>query len=166
MESVLHFLEAAETEADLAEIREELYGAGYASKMRRYTPPRSVKSIPYAYKTSGGYRVLCGKNNLQNDALTFKTAGKTDIWFHVKGLTGAHVILFAEGEEPSEKDYTEAAEIAAYHSSATADTVAVDYTQIKNIKKPPASKPGFVTYKTNFTAYVHKPKSLAHLCKG
>lgn len=163
MESVLHFLEAAETEADLAEIREELYGAGYASRMRRYTPQKMPKPQPYRYKTSGGYRVLCGRNNLQNDLLTFKTAGKTDVWFHVKGITGAHVILFTEGEEPSEQDYTEAAEIAAYHSSATADTVAVDYTQVKNVKKPPASKPGFVTYKTNYTAYVHKPDSVAHL---
>lgn len=163
--TVLHFLEAAETEADLAEIREELCGAGYASKMRRGVSQKPVKPVPFRYRTSGGYRVLCGKNNLQNDMLTFKVAQKSDLWFHVKGITGAHVILFTEGEEPSEKDYTEAAEIAAYHSSATADTVAVDYTEVKNVKKPPASRPGFVTYKTNFTAYVHKPKDLSHLRK-
>ncbi|MBP3436863.1 MAG: NFACT family protein [Clostridia bacterium] len=163
METVLHFLQAAETEADLSDIRDELYHAGYGSKMRRYTPQKNVKVRPLQYKTSGGYTVLCGRNNLQNDILTFKTAKKTDIWFHVKGLTGAHVILVCGEEEPNEQDYTEAAEIAAYHSCATTDLVAVDYTRVKNVKKPPAAKPGFVTYKTNYTAYVHKRESLAHL---
>ena len=81
-----------------------------------------------------------------------------DLWFHVKDIPGSHVILVCDGEEPSEQDYTEAAGIAAYYSKASADLVAVDYTRVKNIKKPAGSKPGFVTYKTNYTAFV-KPIS-------
>ena len=101
--------------------------------------------------------MLIGRNNIQNEYLTFKTADKRDVWFHTKDIPGSHVIMVTGGEEPSERDYTEAAEAAAYYSKATADLVAVDYTEVKNVKKPPASKPGFVTYKTNYTAFV-KPK--------
>ena len=101
--------------------------------------------------------MLIGRNNIQNDHITFKMADKHDVWFHTKDIPGSHVIMVTGGEEPSERDYTEAAEAAAYYSKATADLVAVDYTEVKNIKKPPASKPGFVTYKTNYTAFV-KPK--------
>ena len=107
------------------------------------------------YKTSGGYPLLVGRNNLQNDELTFRIAEKDDIWFHVKDIPGSHVILVTNGEEPSEKDYTEAAEIAAHFSKAKGESVAVDYTRVKNIKKPSGSKPGFVTYKTNYTAFVN-----------
>ena len=98
--------------------------------------------------------MLCGRNNLQNELLTFKIAEKGDLWFHAKDVPGSHVILVCGGDEPPEADYTEAAEIAALYSAATADLVAVDYTRIKNVKKPPASKPGYVTYKTNYTAFV------------
>lgn len=154
IESVSVFLSRAETEADLAEIRDELYRSGYAAKMKKYTPQKQVKARPMEFVTSGGYRVLCGRNNLQNELLTFREASKGDLWFHAKGIPGSHVILLCDGEEPSEKDYTEAAAIAARYSSATADLVAVDYTRVKNVKKPPAAKPGFVTYKTNYTAFV------------
>ncbi len=155
IESVAVFLARAETEVDLAEIRDELYRSGYASRMKKYTPQKQVKMRPLEFTTSGGYKVLCGRNNLQNDLLTFRMASKGDLWFHVKGFPGSHVILLCDGEEPDEKDYTEAAEIAAKHSSANGGLVAVDYTRVKNVKKPPASKPGYVTYKTNYTAYVH-----------
>jgi len=158
IESVSAFLSRAETETDLAEIRDELYRSGYASRMKKYTPQKQLKARPLEFVTSGGYRVLCGRNNLQNELLTFRVAAKGDLWFHAKGVPGSHVILLCDGEEPSEADYTEAAEIAAKYSSATADLVAVDYTRVKNVKKPPAAKPGYVTYKTNFTAFVH-PKN-------
>ena len=88
--------------------------------------------------------------------MTFKTASKSDIWFHTKDIPGSHVIMVTGGEEPSERDYTEAASVAAYYSSATGDLVAVDYTAVKNIKKPPGAKPGFVIYKTNYTAFVRR----------
>ena len=148
------FLERAECEQDLVEIRDELYRVGYSAKMKGYKPPKQIRSTPHKFVTSGGYTVLVGRNNLQNDNLTFKTASKGDLWFHTKDIPGSHVIMLCDGEEPSEKDYTEAASVAARYSKATGDLVAVDYTRVKNIKKPGGSKPGFVTYKTNFTAFV------------
>ncbi len=157
LESVRSFLDRAESEQDLIDIRDELYRSGYASKMRGYKPQKNIKLRPMQYKTSGGYPLLVGRNNLQNDELTFRIAEKEDIWFHVKDIPGSHVIMVTAGEEPDERDYTEAAELAAYYSKATGDLVAVDYTKVKNIKKPQGAKPGYVIYKTNFTAYV-RPK--------
>ncbi len=154
IESVRAFLERAESEEDLNEIRSELYSAGYASKMKNYTPQKQMRSRPMEFKSESGYRILCGRNNLQNELLTFKVASKGDLWFHAKGVAGSHVILVCDGEEPSEKDYTQAAEIAAYYSKAGAAPVAVDYTRVKNIKKPSGARPGYVIYKTNYTAYV------------
>ena len=91
---------------------------------------------------------------MQNEHLTFKVAEKSDLWFHVKDHPGSHVIMVTGGEEPSERDYTEAAGIAAYYSQAKGDLVAVDYTRVKNVKKVQGAKPGFVIYKTNYTAFV------------
>ena len=158
LDGVESFLERAECEEDLAEIRDEIYRSGYASRMKGYRPQKQIKARPMRFITSGGYTVLVGRNNIQNDQLTFRLAEKDDIWFHTKDIPGSHVIMQAAGEEPSERDYTEAAAIAAYYSKATSDRVAVDYTRVKNIKKPQGSKPGFVIYKTNYTAYV-KPMS-------
>ena len=154
LESVRAFLERAESEQDLVDIRDELYRSGYAAKLRGYKPQKNVKLRPMQYKTSGGYPLLVGRNNLQNDELTFRLAEKDDIWFHVKDIPGSHVIMVTDGEEPSETDYTEAAALAAYYSKATGDLVAVDYSKVKNIKKPQGAKPGFVIYKTNYTAFV------------
>ena len=158
LESVKTFLAKAETEEDLVEIRDELYKSGYAAKMKGYKPPKQIKLRPMRFTTSGGYELLVGRNNVQNDQLTFKIAQKHDIWFHTKDIPGSHVIMVTNGEEPSERDYTEAAGVAAYYSKATQDLVAVDYTAVKNIKKPQGAKPGFVIYKTNYTAFV-KPTS-------
>jgi len=154
LKTVSAFLEKAECEDDLSEIREELYSSGYASRLKGFRPDKKRKMRYSEYKTSGGYTVLVGKNNTQNDYLTHRVASKSDIWFHVKGQPGSHVILVTGGTEPSSEDYTEAAEIAIYFSKAGAASVAVDYTEVKNIKKPQGAKPGFVTYKTNYTAYV------------
>ena len=154
LESVRQFLSSAETEQDVVEIRDELYRSGYASRLRGYVPPKKLTSTPHKFVTSGGYELLVGRNNIQNDNLTFKVAKKGDLWFHTKDIPGSHVIMLCDGEEPSEQDYTEAAQIAAKYSKATSDLVAVDYTRVKNIKKPGGSKPGFVIYKTNYTAFV------------
>ena len=154
LDSVREFLSKAECEQEVLEIREELYRSGYASKLRGYTPPKKIVSAPHRFRTSGGYELLVGRNNLQNDNLTLKTASKGDLWFHTKDIPGSHVIMLCDGEEPSEVDYTEAASVAARYSKATSDIVAVDYTRVKNIKKPGGSKPGFVIYKTNYTAFV------------
>ena len=157
IESVRVFLENSECEQDLADIRDELFKSGYASRMKGYNPPKTSRSRPISLVTSGGFKLLVGKNNLQNDRLTLKDADKNDIWFHAKDYPGSHVILVTDGRDPSEKDYTEAAEIAAGYSKAGTDIVAVDYTRVRNIKKPTGARPGFVIYKTNYTAYV-KPK--------
>lgn len=156
LESVRDFLSRAETEEDLAEIRDELYRSGYASRMKGYKPPKQIKARPMRFTTTDGRTLLVGRNNIQNDHLTFKMAAKDDLWFHVKDIPGSHVILVTDGEEPTDRDYTEAASCAAFYSKATGDLVAVDYTRVKNIKKPQGSKPGFVTYKTNYTAYVRR----------
>lgn len=154
LESVADFLLRATCEQDMIDIRDELYRSGYASRMKGYAPSKVSKSKPIEYTTSGGYRLLVGKNNTQNDYLTFKVASKGDLWFHVKDMPGSHCILLCDGEEPSELDYTEAASVAAYHSKATGAPVAVDYTRVKNIRKPTGAKPGYVIYKTNYTAFV------------
>ena len=165
LDGVEGFIQRAECEEDLAEIREELYSSGYASRMKSYMPKKSVKASPLRFTTSGGYTLLVGRNNIQNDRLTFKMAERWDIWFHVKDIPGSHVLMQTRGEEPSAEDYTEAAAIAAYYSKATGDLVAVDYTEVKNIKKPQGSKPGFVIYKTNYTAFV-RPMSGEELAKN
>ncbi len=155
IESVEVFFRNAERESDLLEIREELRISGYGKKFKSQASQKNKKAELTEYKTSGGYRLLCGRNNMQNDYLTFKLAGKSDLWFHAKGMAGSHVILICNGEEPSERDYTEAAACAAYYSSADRNTmVEVDYTRVKNIKKPPQAKPGYVIYHTNYSAYV------------
>lgn len=161
---VRSFLDRAETEQDLTDLREELYRSGYASRMKNYTPQRQAKpSKPTEAVTPAGYRLLIGRNNLQNEHLTFKVAKKDDLWFHAKGVPGSHVILLCDGEEPPAEDYTFAAELAAGASQAAkGESVPVDYTRVRNIRKPPAARPGYVTYKTNYTAYV-TPKKLRDL---
>jgi predicted ribosome quality control (RQC) complex YloA/Tae2 family protein len=154
LESVEESLSRADTEAGLAEIRAELHASGYASKMKAYKSIKHQPTKPMEFTSEGGYRILCGRNNLQNDRLTFKIASKGDLWFHVKSEPGSHVVMMCDGEEPSEKDYTMAATIAATNSRAKGDLVAVDYTRVKNIKKPNGAKPGYVIYHQNYTAYV------------
>lgn len=160
LESVQSFLDSAETEQDISDLRDELYSSGYASRMKGYRPPKVSRSKPLTFTTTDGMTLYVGKNNIQNDRLTFKVAEKEDIWFHVKDIPGSHVILVTEGREPTDRDYTEAAGIAAGYSKASSDLVAVDYTRVKNIKKPSGAKPGFVTYKTNYTAYVKPIKEI------
>ncbi len=153
LSEVRHFLSRAETVKELLEIRTELTEAGYLMKKKGAAPPKKEKCQPLVAYTSGGYKLLCGRNNLQNEYIDFHLAEKHDIWFHVKGAPGSHVILVTNGEEPPARDYTEAAEFAAFHSGAKA-AVEVDYTEVKNLKKPPSAKPGYVIYHKNYTAHV------------
>lgn len=154
--TVFDALTRAESPADLTEIREELCQAGYASKMKAYSHGSHKQKAPVImqFETPDGMRVFCGKNNLQNEYITHKLAEKQDYWFHVKGDAGSHVLLVTEGREPTDLDFTTAAEIAAYHSKAEGSNIGVDYTLAKNVKKVPGSRPGFVIYHTNWTAYV------------
>lgn len=151
--TVFDSLTKADGESDLVQIRDELYHSGYASRMKGYNISKSQSPKPLRFKTSGGYTVLCGKNNTQNDYITTKIAEKTDWWFHVKNMPGSHVVMQCK-EEPSEVDFTEAAQIAAYYSKAEGNNIAVDYTNAKHVKKPAGSKPGYVIYHVNWTAYV------------
>ena len=162
LESVSSFLERAESEQDLSDLRDELYHAGYASRMKNYAPQNKKKiSKPSETVTPGGYRLLIGRNNIQNDHLTFRLAEKGDLWFHAKGVPGSHVLLLCDGEEPSAEDYTFAASLAAGYSQASSgEQVPVDYTRVKNVKKPSGARPGYVIYKTNYTAYV-TPRKLS-----
>ena len=154
--SVFDSLTKAETTADLTEIRDELYRSGYASKMKGYAASKKEhRPSPIEFKTTNGYKVLCGKNNYQNEYITHKVAEKHDYWFHAKNVPGSHVILITNGEEPPEKDFTDACEIAAYYSKAsTGQQVSVDYLLCKGVKKVPGAKPGFVVYNSNWSAYV------------
>jgi predicted ribosome quality control (RQC) complex YloA/Tae2 family protein len=152
--TVFEALTRAESPADLMEIRDELYRSGYASRMKSYSSHKQKAPVVMQFVTPDGMRVLCGKNNVQNEYITHKLAEKSDYWFHAKQTAGSHVLLVTEGREPTDLDFTTAAEIAALYSKAEGDNIAVDYTLAKNVKKPPSSKPGFVIYHTNWTAYV------------
>jgi predicted ribosome quality control (RQC) complex YloA/Tae2 family protein len=154
--SVFDALTHAETDADLSEIRDELYRSGYASRMKQYRAHKQTTPRVAQFVTTDGLRVLCGKNNVQNEYITHKMADRNDYWFHAKGVPGSHVVLVCNGdEEPSDRDFTEAAEIAAYFSKAVGgDNIGVDYTRVRNVKKPAGGKPGLVIYHTNWTAYV------------
>ncbi|MBQ3018956.1 MAG: DUF814 domain-containing protein, partial [Clostridia bacterium] len=153
--TVFDALTKAEGETDLTQIRNELYQSGYASRMKNYSAQKTQAPKPLKFVTSGGYTVLCGKNNTQNDYITLKLAEKGDWWFHVKGLAGSHVLMQSAGkEEPSELDFTEAAEIAAYYSKASGNNIEVDYTLARHVKKPAGTKPGYVIYHVNWSAVV------------
>ncbi len=152
--TVLEALERAESPGDLLEIRDELYRSGYASRMKNYTVRKSHAPAVMSFRTPDGMKVLCGKNNLQNEHITHKLAEKHDYWFHAKAVAGSHVLLVTEGREPTDGDFTAAAQIAAFYSKAEGDKIAVDYLLAKHVKKPAGAKPGFVIYHTNWTAYV------------
>lgn len=153
--SVRCMLDNSETESDMRAIREELIHTGYVSREKSKRAADKRQTAPHEFVTRGGYRLLCGKNNLQNDHITHKIAGGGDLWFHAKGIPGSHVVLLCAGEEPSSEDYTDAAQVAAFYSKAPrGSSVDVDYTRVKNIKKPAGTPPGFVTYSTNYAAYV------------
>jgi predicted ribosome quality control (RQC) complex YloA/Tae2 family protein len=155
--TVLDSLTRADGEKELNEIRAELYHSGYASKMKNYTEKKQSTPSIIKYKTTDGHTVLCGRNNIANDYLTTKTAQRWDWWFHVKNQPGSHVVLVLDDstEEPDEQTFTEAAEIAASNSKAKGGVmIPVDYTRVSKVKKPAGSKPGFVVYSTNWTAYV------------
>ena len=152
--SLQNSMELATTEGDLAEIKEEMVLAGIIkAKPSKKGGGKPEKSKPLHYISSDGFHMYVGKNNLQNDRLTFKTAGPKDLWFHAKEMPGSHVIVKLEGEEDvPDATYEEAARLAAYYSSGkTSPKVEIDYTRRSNLKKPPQSNPGYVIYHTNYS---------------
>ena len=121
--------------------------------------PQALK--PLSFISSDGFKILVGRNNKQNDILTLKTADKNDMWLHVKDSPGSHVIIEANGGSIPDSTIMEAAVIACTYSSAVMSAnVPVDYTQVRNVKKPAGAKPGMVIYKTNRTLYVTPSKEL------
>lgn len=156
LESVLSYIEKASTVEEIEELRQELIEGGYLRKRKNNFKPNKSKPAPYQYTTSDGFRVLIGRNNKENDILTFKTASGKDIWFHTKDIPGSHVILFTDGKGVTETAIFEAAALAAYHSKGReSENVPVDYTQVRHVKKPNGAKPGMVIFTDNKTVYVN-----------
>lgn len=158
LESVLSFLENTDDVAEIESIRAELVETGYIRRRRQAGgfKEKNYKPVPYRYTLSNGMSVLVGRNNKENDILTFKTAGNKDLWLHTKDIPGSHVIVQSGGAELDEEAVWEAAAIAAYHSKArTSENVPVDYVQIKYVKKPAGAKPGMVIFTNNRTVYVN-----------
>ena len=160
LESILQEIDQAESEQDFMDIRSEMRDAGFIRKQGKKVPQRPSK--PREFRTSGGFRVLVGRNNRQNDKLTLKDADYRDLWFHVQKLHGSHAILCTNGKEPGDQDITEAAMLAAYFSQAKdSGNVPVDCTQVKNVKKPAGARPGMVIYTTYRTVNVTPEEGLA-----
>lgn len=156
LESVLSYIEKASSIEEIEELRQELIEGGYLRKRKNNFKPAKVKPAPYQYTTSDGFRVLVGRNNKENDILTFKTASGKDLWFHTKDIPGSHVILFTEGKSATETAIFETAALAAYHSKGReSENVPVDYTQVRHVKKPSGAKPGMVIFVDNKTVYVN-----------
>ena len=155
LESVLAELAQAETEADYLDIRAELREAGFLKKQGRGKKEKSRPAAPWEFCTSSGLRVLAGRNNRQNDKLTLKDADRRDLWLHTQKIHGSHVILRCAGRTPSEEDIAEAAMVAAWFSQAReSGNVPVDYTEVRNVKKPAGGRPGMVIYTTCRTVNV------------
>ena len=152
LKSISTALNIAVGEEDLSEIKEELIQSGYIRRKGNSKKEKS-KSHPFHYISTDGYDIYVGKNNLQNDELTFKLAEGGDWWFHAKGCPGSHVILKARGEENlPDAAFEEAAKLAAYYSaSRDQGKVEVDYIRKKHVKKPNGARPGFVVYYTNYS---------------
>lgn len=152
LRSVAAALDIAVGEEDLLQIKEELIESGYIRR-KGGGKKEKITSKPFHYVSADGYDIYVGKNNLQNDELTFKFATGNDWWFHAKGHPGSHVIVKVKtGEEMPDTTFEEAARLAAYYSAGREQgKVEVDYIQKKHVKKPAGAKPGFVVYYTNYS---------------
>lgn len=154
LSSISTSLDIALREEDLVQIKEELIESGYIRR-RGNAKREKITSRPFHYVSSDGYHIYVGKNNYQNEELTFKFATGNDWWFHTKGIPGSHVVVKANGEELPDRVFEEAGRLAAYYSQARGqEKVEIDYTQKKNVKKPNGSKPGFVVYYTNYSLVI------------
>ncbi len=156
--SVLVFLDITRDPAVMDTIREELAETGYLRGKKEpqvKSGKKKGKALPFRYMTDDGFMVLAGRNNNENDDITFKQSQRNDLWFHTKDIHGAHVVLKVEGKEPTENAIRQAASIAAFHSKGNAsDNVPVDYTRIRYVKKPQGAKPGKCIYTEQKTLYV------------
>ena len=156
LDSVLHEIEAARSESDLADIRRELTDAGYiraqSGKRQKLPPPRR----PMRFVSDSGMEILVGRGNVQNDELTHKLARRTDYWLHAQKIPGSHVIITCNGLEPDETTLHQAAVLAATYSRSGGGRVAVDCTMVRNVRKPAGARPGRVLY-TEYTTVLAQP---------
>ena len=152
LESISTALDIALHEEDLAEIKEELTESGYIRR-KGGSKKEKITSKPFHYLSSDGFHMYVGKNNYQNDALTFKFATGNDWWFHAKKIPGSHVVVkLGNATELPDRTFEEAARLAAYYSKGREqEKVEIDYIQKKHVKKPAGAKPGFVVYYTNYS---------------
>lgn len=154
LESIITSLDIATDENDIIELKEELMQYGYIRR-KGAEKKQKITSKPLHYISGDGYHIYVGKNNFQNDALTFKQAAGNDWWFHAKGIPGSHVIVKSDDGNITDNTFEEAAKLAAYYSKGRdMEKVEIDYTQKKNIKKPGGAKPGFVIYHTNYSLLI------------
>lgn len=155
LESIAASLDIALNEEDLVQIREELAEYGYIRR-KGHEKRQKTKSRPFHYRSSDGFDIYIGKNNYQNEELTFKFANGGDWWFHAKKIPGSHVVVKANGRELPDRTFEQAAMLAGYYSQGRdAKKLEIDYLQRKNVKKPNGSPPGFVVYYTNYSMAVH-----------
>jgi len=155
LESIQNALDIATSADDLVQIKQELAEYGFIKK-NRSAKKEKIKSKPFHYRSTDGYDIYVGKNNYQNDELTFKFATGNDWWFHAKGMPGSHVIVKANNQELPDRVFEEAGKLAGYYSKGRdSDKIEIDYLQKKNVKKPNGSAPGFVVYYTNYSLTIH-----------
>ncbi len=161
IETVIDAVNRAEGFTELAEIRNELYESGYLKRAKNDKGKKAKPLPPLEYISDDGYRILVGRNNVQNDILTFKTARRDDSWFHASKMPGSHVVVLGEGEIIPESTVRQAATLAAYHSTGRdSSRVPVDYTEVRELKKPVGAKPGKVIYHTYNTMWAVPEREL------
>ncbi len=154
LESIQNALDIAVSSDDLVQIKEELMEYGFIKKNRN-AKKEKTKSKPFHYRSTDGYDIFVGKNNYQNDELSFKVATGNDWWFHAKGMPGSHVIVKSNNEELPDRVFEEAGRLAGYYSQGrNNEKIEIDYLQKKNLKKPSGGAPGFVVYYTNYSLVI------------
>ena len=152
LESIAAALDIARDENDLAQIRTEMEDYGYIRRKGPTGKKKQTASSPLHYISSDGFDIYVGKNNYQNEEVSFKIAQGNDWWFHAKGIPGSHVVIKSGGRELPDRAFEEAGRLAAYYSKGRqAPKVEIDYTQKKNLRKPGGARPGFVVYYTNYS---------------
>ncbi len=161
LESVLEELNRAESEQELEEIRQELQDGGYLRQESGKKRMKQKKCAPMHFESTDGYSIYVGRNNRQNDELTFKSARKDDLWLHAQKVHGSHVIISCGGTTPPDDTITQAAQLAAYYAETTGgQNIPVDVTSVKQVKKTPGGKPGMVIYHTYRTVVVNPYKDI------
>lgn len=162
LNSVLDELERAQSDKDLSEIRRELVETGFIKKLKNTGKTKVKEQQPFRYMSDDGYEILVGRSNVQNDQLSTKTARRTDFWLHTQKIHGSHVIIRCDGLQPPDNTLEQAASLAAYHSQGRdGGKIPVDYTMVRNVKKPSGALPGKVIYTEYNTIMAASDEELA-----